>query len=97
LHTPGVEQKARADEKRVGPLARKRCESRIDLATAAGVEHLNLQPHGASGRFHLLQRCRSRGNGRVDERGHIHRSRHQRAQQFQPFRRQFSREKIDAS
>ena len=45
-----------ADEKGVGPLAHKGCEGRIDLAAGAGVEDLDLQPDGASRRFHVSQR-----------------------------------------
>ena len=34
----------------------KRCEGRIDLAAGAGVEDLDLQPDGASSRFHVSSR-----------------------------------------
>jgi hypothetical protein len=44
-----------ADQKRVGPLAHKRCEGRFDLAAVAGVEDLDLQPDGGSSRFHISQ------------------------------------------
>jgi hypothetical protein len=53
-----VDQKAvGADDDGVGSLARKRRERGIDLAAAAGVEDLDLQPHGTSRRFHASQ-CR---------------------------------------
>ena len=38
LHTPAIEEGIGADEKRVGALAHKSGESRIDLADGAGVE-----------------------------------------------------------
>src|SRR5262249_57417373 len=47
LDAPGEEEGVGVDEKRVGALARKRCEGHIDLAAGVGVEHLDLQPHGA--------------------------------------------------
>ena len=36
--------------------AHKSCEGRIDLTASAGVEHLDLQPHGAGSRCHVSQR-----------------------------------------
>jgi hypothetical protein len=68
LNTPAVEQEAAADEKRVRPLARKRCESRIDLTAASSVEDLGPQPHGASGRFHLSEHRLGHGSGWIDVR-----------------------------
>ena len=56
LDTPGLEEGIAADEEGVGPLAHKSCEGRIDLAAGAGVEDLDLQPHGAGSRFHVSQR-----------------------------------------
>ena len=65
-----VKKGSPADEKRVGPLAHKRCEGRIDLAAGAGVENLDLQPHGAGRRFHVSQRGLGiRSIGRIDEHG----------------------------
>ena len=96
LDTPAGEKGVAADEEGVGPLARKRCEGRIDLAAGAGVEDLDLQPHGARSRFHVSQRgLGSRSIGRIDEHGHTSGSGHQLAQQFQPLCRQLSIEKID--
>ena len=96
LDTPAVEEGVAADEERVGPLAHKRCEGRIDLAAGAGVEDLDLQPHGASSRFHVSQRgLGSRSIGRIDEHGHTSGCGHQLAQQLQPLCRQLSVEKID--
>ena len=56
MDTPAGEKRAAADEQRVGPLARKSHEGCIDLAAGAGVEHLDLQPHGAGRHFHVPQR-----------------------------------------
>ena len=96
LDTPAGEEGVGADEEGVGPLARKSCEGRIDLAAGAGVEDLDLQPHGAGSRFHVSQRgLGSRGIGRIDEHGHTSGSGHQLAQQLQPLCRQLGIEKID--
>ena len=81
LHTSAGEQEARSDKQRVGPFARKCCESRIDLVAGAGVENLNRQPNSASGDFHFSQRRLGRRTGRVDEHGHLYRARHQFVQQ----------------
>ena len=51
LHTTAGEEGVPADEERVGPRAHKSCKRRIDLATGAGVEDLDLQPHGPSRPF----------------------------------------------
>ena len=68
LHAPCSEEGVRADEKRVGPFAGKRRESRIDLPAGADVEGLDLQSHRASRRFHLLPvRLRARRIGGIDE------------------------------
>ena len=42
--------------KRASRLARKRRERGIDLTNAAGVENLDLQPHGARSRSHVSHR-----------------------------------------
>ena len=97
LDAPAGEEGVAADEQRVGPLAHKRCEGRIDLAAGAGVEDLDLQPHGARSRFHVSQRgLGSRSIGRIDEHGNASGSGHQLTQQFQPLCRQLAVEKIDA-
>ena len=96
LDTPAGEKGVGADEERVGPLAHKRCEGRIDLAAGAGVEDLDLQPHGAGSRFHVSQRgLGSRSIGWIDEHGHTSGCGHQLAQEFQPLCRQLATEKID--
>src|SRR5262249_29521244 len=57
LDTPAAQEGIAGDEESVGPLAYKSCEGRIDLADGADVENLDLQPQGASSRFHTSQ-CR---------------------------------------
>jgi hypothetical protein len=42
LDTPAGQKGVQIDEKRVGPLVHKSCESRTDLAACSGVENLNL-------------------------------------------------------
>ena len=97
MDSPAGEKGAGADEKRVGPLAPKRRERRIDLAAGAGVEDLDLQPHGASSRLHVSQRGLGiRSIGRIDEHGNTSGCGHQLTQEFQPLCRQLGREKIDA-
>ena len=84
-----------AYEEGVGPLARKSCEGRIDFVAGAGVEDLNLQPHGARCRFHIPQ-CGLRAGGiaRIDEHGHTRGCGHQLTQEFQPLCRQLRGEKL---
>ena len=61
------------------------------------LDDLDLQPHGASGRFHVSQRSLGvRGIARIDEHSHASGSRYQFTQKFQPFCRQLADEKIDA-
>jgi hypothetical protein len=69
LDTPTGEKGIDVDENGIGPLAHKSCKSRIDLATGAGVEHLNFQPDCASSRLRVSQRAFGIGTGRVDEHG----------------------------
>ena len=57
LDTPADEKGVPADEKCIRALAHKDCEGRVDLAAGAGVEDMNLQPHGAGSRFHVSQSC----------------------------------------
>jgi hypothetical protein len=60
----------RENEQGVSPLARKTCESPIDLAAGAGVYDFDLQPDGASRYFHVLQRgLRVCCVGWIDEHG----------------------------
>jgi hypothetical protein len=70
----------------VGPLARKRSESRINLAAGAGIEDLELQRHGARGRFQFSHRCLGFGRiARIDEHGYTLGGGHQLPQQPKPF------------
>jgi hypothetical protein len=55
LYPPDGEIGVATDKKRLGPLARDRCKSRIDFAAGAGVEDLNLQPDGACRFGYLLK------------------------------------------
>src|SRR5215470_16381182 len=96
LKPPAVEKSILADEQDVGPLAPKSCESRIDLPARAGIDDLDLQPHGTGSRLHVSQRgLRIYSISRIDEHSHISRAGHQLAQQFQAFCRQLTTEKID--
>jgi hypothetical protein len=74
-----------ADEDGVGSLAPECDESGIDLAARAGIENLDLQSHGAAGRFHLVQRdLRVRSIGRIDENGDTSGPGQHFAQEFEP-------------
>ena len=96
LDAPDLEEGVAAHEKRVQPLAHKRCESRIDLAARAGVEDLNFQPHGASSRLHLSHRGLGiHYVGRIDEQGYASGCGHQLTQEFQALCHQLSIEKTD--
>src|SRR5262249_21393597 len=68
--------------------AQKRYRSRclaIDFAGGAGVENLDLQPHGGSSRRHVSQyRLGIRSIGRIDEHGNTHGCGHHLTQEFQP-------------
>ncbi len=46
LNPPASEEGVAADEKPVGPLARKSCEGSIDLPARAGIEDVNLHSEG---------------------------------------------------
>jgi|SRR5580700_9386417 hypothetical protein len=71
LDTPCGKEWAGADEEGVGPLAHNGREGRIDLPTGAGVEHLDLQPHGARSPFRVFHDGPGiRSLGRIDEHGH---------------------------
>jgi hypothetical protein len=69
----------------------------MDLATGAGVEDQNLQPHRASPRFYESHRdLRSCGIGRINQHTYTGRSGYEFTQNFQPLGYQLGREKIDA-
>jgi hypothetical protein len=96
LDTPLVEKGAGADKRRIGALAHDSCEGRIDLAAGVSVEDLDLQPHGASRRFHVSQRrLGSFGIGRIDEHGNARGCGHQLTQKLQPLCDQLVTEIID--
>ena len=95
LHPPIAENAVAGDEEGVGPFAREGGEDRIDLVAGAGLDDLNFQPDGASGRLHLSQRGLGIGIGRIKERGHTNGTGHQLTQEFQPLCRQLDTEKID--
>src|SRR5262249_55112597 len=63
---------------------------------AAGVEHMDLLPHGASGHLRVSHRRLGFGRGWIDQHRDTSRSRHQLEQEFQPLCRQLDGEKIDA-
>src|SRR5262245_866335 len=97
LQPPTVEKCVLADEHGVGSLASKRREGGVNLATRAGVEDLELQSHGAAGRFHLAQGDLRVGSiGGIDEYGHTRGRRQHFAQQLEPLCRQFETQQIDA-
>ena len=71
---------------------RKHCECRIDLAAAAGVEHLDLAaPWRARPLPPLATSSRSRGLAGSTSTATLYCCGHQLAQQLQPLRRQFGR------
>jgi hypothetical protein len=70
LDTPASEGRCGPDEQGIGPIAPDIFEGGIDLAAGVGVENLDLQSEGASGRFDVSQCRRSiRGIGGADEHG----------------------------
>ena len=74
-----------ADEDGIGPFAHHSCESRVDLPAGAGVEDLDLQPHGAGSRFHVSQRGVSiLSIGGIDKNGNTSGGGHQLTQESQP-------------
>src|SRR5262245_60762700 len=78
LHATASKKGVNVHEKRVGPVAPNSCEGSIDLADGAGFEDLDLQPDGASGRFHISRRGLSTDRiGRIDKHGHTSGSGHQ--------------------
>src|SRR5262249_10307162 len=80
----------------VGASANKGCKGRLDLAAAAGIVHLNLQPDGAGGRFRVSQRrLGNRRIGRIDEYGNPRGPGYQLAQEFQPLCSQLGRQEVD--
>ena len=96
LHAPADEEWVGADEKRVRPLVRKRCECRFDLLDRANLKGLDLQPDGAPGGLRLSHVVLGIVQvSRIDEHGDTSNRGHQLAQKFQPLWHQFTEEKID--
>src|SRR5215831_2838864 len=95
LHPPTGEKRVGDNEERVGPLAYKSCEGRINLVDGAGVEDLDLQSNGARSRFHVSQNPIRIGGGRIDEHCYTSRSRHQFMQEFQLLCHQLTSDNID--
>ena len=95
LHAPDGEIGVWADEQRVRPFACEGCEDRIDVAAAARVEDLDMQPHGAPGGFHLARvKLRARRIARIHEDRDAGHCGHQLAQQLQPLGYQLAEEKV---
>ena len=81
MDTPGIEEGAATDEKSVGPVAHEGSEGGTNLSAGAGVEDLNLHPHGASGHLNISQRrLRNRCMRRIDQHGNTRSARHQLTQ-----------------
>ena len=94
---------ARAGWLKKGPAPTKSASvrSRANVANAAsisrlaaGVEDLDLQPHGARSRFHVSQRDLGVSIGRIDEHGHSSGCGHQLTQELQPLCRQLAVRKL---
>ena len=83
LHASRGKGRARTDEQRVGPIVRKCRESRLDFLAAAGIEHSDLQSHGAPRCLRVSHRRLGCQMGRVDEHRDTGRCGYQLAQDFQ--------------
>src|SRR5262245_12314924 len=97
LGTPTVEEGVATDEQGIGLFTHKRREGRIDLADCAGFENLDLQADGTGcfSSFSHRNLC-IRSIGWIDQYRETSRGGHQFAQEFQPFCRYLTAEKIDA-
>src|SRR5262249_14346416 len=96
LDTSADKKRATADENRVGSIARKCCEGRIDSPAGTGMKGLDLQTHGARSRVHVSQYGLGVCVRRIDEHGDVTSCGYELAQEFQPFCYQLITEKIDA-
>ena len=90
LHASRGKGRARTDEQRVGPIVRKCRESRLDFLAAAGIEHSDLQSHGAPRCLRVSHRRLGCQMGRLTST----RCGYQLAQDFQVLGDKFAREKI---
>src|SRR5262245_16891069 len=97
LNTPVGEESTTANEKRVGPFARERCEGRINLPARPSVEDLDLQSDGTRSRFHLSQRRIDvlTSTNWIDEYGNTNCCGYQLAQEPQPLCCQLKLDKVD--
>ena len=97
LHTPAGEDRVSANKQRVGSLARKTCESRLDFAAGTRTKDLDLHSHDASRGFQVVQ-CGLGLTGffRIDEHRQANGPRAPFAQQLQPLRCHFARDEVDA-
>ena len=97
MDTPAQQEGTASNEKGVGPLAPERCEGGIDLAVGVGVDDLDLQSHGAGGRFHVSQHgLGSCSIGWIGEHSNPSQPRNEFTKEPQPLCRQLFTEKIDA-
>ena len=98
LDAPVDPEGAGPDEEGVGSLVHKRRERGIDLMDGAGVENLDLQPNGASGRSHVSQGSLGiRDIGRIDKHCNARSPWHELMQEFQPLCLQLGSEQIDSA
>src|SRR6476660_799304 len=97
LDPPVEQERCAADDEGVRSLTHKSSECSIEFKAVAGVENLDLQPHGASNCSDISQYRISAGSiRRIDEHGNTNSSGHQHTQEFQPLCRQLIREKVDS-
>src|SRR5262245_2518471 len=96
LDTSADKKETTADENRVGSIARKCCEGRIDVPAGADIKGLDLQSHGARSRVHVSQYGLGVCVRRIDEHGDATSCGYELAQEFHPFGYQLVAEKIDA-
>src|SRR5262249_35522138 len=97
LHSAAGVECITRKEQRVGWLAGKCVENRINLAAGAGFEDLKLQPEGASGLRHLFQSgLGGESVARIDQQGDLSGLGHQLVQERQPFGINLIDEKIYA-
>src|SRR5439155_25144432 len=89
LIAPSVEERIAADEERVDPLLDEAREGRVDLAVAARVLDVEMQPKYACCRLRVARLGLRTWICRVDEEADRSGYRHQLVQQLQPFRREF--------
>src|SRR5262249_41650652 len=84
-----------SDVQGIGAVAHEGGESRLDLATGAGVEDLNLQSHCTGGFRYVSYALGTSDIGRIDQHGNSNRLGYQLVQQCQSLRSQLIREKIN--